>query len=251
MDRSWMCMDRRTLAYEKGIEDFLLFAKSNIPNFQGLLRCPCLKCGNCKVCAMNEVREHLYFNGIDKSYKRWIWHGEVSRDDTYVGPSNEPFFDMHDEDDRVVEMVRDAEDGFVGRHQTFEKLLEDAEIPLYDGCTKFTKLSALVRLFNLKAANGWSNKSFSDLLQLLGEMLPENNVLPTSMYEAKKNLSSLGMDYEKIHACPNDCILYKKEYEDRDDCPICHVSRWKSNKEVSKSKKGIPTKVLWYLPPIP
>ena len=53
MDKSWMCMDRRTLAYEKGIEDFLLFAKSNIPNFQGLLRCPCLKCDNCKICTMN------------------------------------------------------------------------------------------------------------------------------------------------------------------------------------------------------
>jgi len=30
------------------------------------------------------------------------------------------------------------------------------------------------------------------------------------MYEAKKILCSMGMEYRKIHACPNDCILYRK-----------------------------------------
>src|SRR5262249_19427451 len=155
-------------------------------------------------------------------------------------------FDMHNEKDRVSDMIRDAKDGFVSCSHTFEKLLEDAKILLYDECTKFTKLSALVRLFNLKAANGRSNKSFNDLLQLLGDMLLENNVLPISMYEAKKNLSSLEIDYEKIHACPNDCILYRKEYQNRNDCPNCGVLRWKLRKEVLKSKKGILVKVLWY-----
>jgi hypothetical protein len=34
---------------------------------------------------------------------------------------------------------------------------------------------------------------------------------------------------EKIHACPNHCILYRKEHEFKDRCPTCNVSRYKQN----------------------
>jgi hypothetical protein len=36
---------------------------------------------------------------------------------------------------------------------------------------------------------------------------------------------SLGVD--KIHACPNHCILYRNEYEFNTKYPICGVSRYK------------------------
>ena len=45
-------------------------------------------------------------------------------------------------------------------------------------------------------------------------MLPEGNTLPTQNYDAKKILCPMGMEYKRIHACPNDCILYRKEFED-------------------------------------
>ena len=48
-----------------------------------------------------------------------------------------------------------------------------------------------------------------------------------SLYEVKKTLSTLGIKYEKIHAYPNDRILYRKEYEDLDKCLVCNESRWK------------------------
>ena len=51
----------------------------------------------------------------------------------------------------------------------------------------------------MKAQYGWSDKSFSDLLQILGDMLPVNNDMHLSMYEAKKKLNGLGMEYEKLH----------------------------------------------------
>jgi len=37
-------------------------------------------------------------------------------------------------------------------------------------------------------------------------MLAEEKTLPKSYYEVKKILCRIGMEYEKIHACPNDCI---------------------------------------------
>ena len=70
----------------------------------------------------------------------------------------------------------------------FERLVSDAEKPLYKGCTKFTRLSAILKLYNLKAVNGWSDKSFTKLLALMRDMLPEDNVLPNRTYEDKKNV---------------------------------------------------------------
>jgi hypothetical protein len=91
----------------------------------------------------------------------------------------------------------------------------------------FTKISAVFKLYNLKAKNRWSDKSFTSLLELLGEILPENNLIPDSTYRAKKLLCPLSMEVERIHACPNDCILYRNEYNDLDKCSKCNASRYK------------------------
>lgn len=88
----------------------------------------------------------------------------------------------------TVEMVNDAFDTCNGDPQSFETLLKDAEKPLFPGCVKFTRLYALIRLYNIKGRNGWSDKSFSDLLSCLSDMLPDNNEIPLSIYEAKKTM---------------------------------------------------------------
>jgi len=82
--------------------------------------------------------------------------------------------------------------------------------PLYVGSTKNTHLPMVLRLTNLKATKEWMDKSFTELIVLLNEMLPEGNTLPTQNYNAKKILCTMGMEYKRIHACPNDCILYRK-----------------------------------------
>jgi hypothetical protein len=61
-------------------------------------------------------------------------------------------------------------------------------------------------------------------------------------------IKSLGLGCVSIHACENDCILYRKEHEKSESCPKCKVSRWKS---VRKSLDGkhvykVPKKVLRY-----
>ena len=108
----------------------------------------------------------------------------------------------NENEDDIIGMVNDIEEDFVDHHEKFERLLGDAE------------LSVIVCLYNLKASNGWSDKSFSELLKLLAQMLSQPNELPTSMYEVKKTMSSLGIGCEKIYACQNDCVLYRKESKD-------------------------------------
>ena len=48
------------------------------------------------------------------------------------------------------------------------------------------------------------------------KMLPKPNELPTTTYEAKKIVYPLGLQIEKIHACPNDCIMYRGQHENLD-----------------------------------
>ncbi|BBG94183.1 cyclic nucleotide gated channel 1 [Prunus dulcis] len=109
----------------------------------------------------------------------------------------------------------------------FANVIGDGDQPVYPGCRKYTKIIDTSRRFASR-----------------------RNTIPTSMYEAKKTLCALGLSYEKMHACPNDCILYRKEYEDSTNCPTCGISRWKEGKD-SILKEGVPAKVVWYFPPIP
>jgi hypothetical protein len=43
----------------------------------------------------------------------------------------------------------------------------------------------MVKLFQLKASNKWSNGSFKDMLTALKDMLPQGNAVPETIYEAK------------------------------------------------------------------
>ena len=62
---------------------------------------------------------------------------------------------------------------------------------------------------------------------------------------------------EKIHACPNDCILYRGEYDDFSACPVCGALRYKISRddpggvEGERPSKKIPAKVMRYAPIIP
>lgn len=44
-------------------------------------------------------------------------------------------------------------------------------------------------------------------------------------FEAKKYTNDLGLNYEKIDACVNHCVLYRKQYANATECPICHELR--------------------------
>src|SRR5436190_11441275 len=143
-------------------------------------------------------------------------------------------------------------------YERFVGLMSASEKPLFPGCKgKFTLLYRVLELLKLKASNRWSDKSFTDLLCLLGGMLPEENELPANTYRAKKVLCPLGLKVEKIHVCRNDCILYRKEFGNLHSCPVCGASRYKGKigpegvEECVEVTKGTPTKIAWYLPIIP
>jgi hypothetical protein len=82
-------------------------------------------------------------------------------------------------------------------------------------------------LLKWKEEEGLSDSGFKKLLKMMRNMLPKDNELPTSTYKAKKVVCHLGLEVQKIHACPNDCILYRGDYENLPECLICTALRYK------------------------
>jgi hypothetical protein len=109
-----------------------------------------------------------------------------------------------------------------------------------------------VKLFQLKASNEWSDGSFKDLLTLLKDMLPQDNLVPETIYEAKQIICSLGLKVEKIHTYKNDCILYRgEEYKDIEKYPICGLDRFNRRKDGGDDdncnrRKGRLKNMFWY-----
>jgi hypothetical protein len=94
----------------------------------------------------------------------------------------------------------------------FEMLDKASRDLLYKECKwcdkEHTVLWMMPELMKLKATSGWTDPSFTALLELLTKVLPKPNGLPSSTYQEKKIICPLTLGIEKIHACPNHCILY-------------------------------------------
>ena len=156
----------------------------HVRNFNRIL-CPCIKCGNVKHQAAYKIRDHLYLNGTDQSYSNLILHGGNFVKEPSITRNFRSTRELETRDfktESMASIIKMIQGEFIENNpKQFENLLADAEKKLYPNCYKFTKLSALVKLYNLKAKNGLSNQGFSNLLKLLREKLPDNNEMPCLM----------------------------------------------------------------------
>jgi len=60
-------------------------------------------------------------------------------------------------------------------------------------------------------------------------------------------MKDIGMEYQAIHACPNDDIIYYKKHVSKDKFPKCDEIGYQTDKVTKK----VPHKVLCYIPIIP
>ncbi|XP_073525456.1 uncharacterized protein [Phyllobates terribilis] len=268
MSRPWMYGDHTTTQYLSGVEEFIRCALSHQRSTKAeKIYCPCRDCKNIRrLDDIDEIEDHLFRRGFKEDYHVWFWHGEkipdrpstsvnefdvrVDTDDSDDDIAENNEMDDDQEDDEINGMMDGVRDHLNEQPQMFEQVSKAAETPLYPGCTKFSKLEAVSILYNLKCASGWTDGSFNTLLEWLGEFLPEGNEMPISTYYARKLMCPLGLDVVKIDACPNDCMLYRNEHENSDECPKCGASRYK-RKGINSAKRGPAAKVMWYLPIIP
>lgn len=285
-------MNRDSAEWQSGVEEFLDFAFDGSPGRPTAL-CPCRRCLNAIYKERDDVHIDLLMNGMDPSYTCWKYHGEDSDDEsTAEGSEGEGVrgddFAVHDLLNTLIhstepesskttgeatseEMFHDdgniPEGSAEGRSnqepsgcaKDFFALLKDAEKELYPGCKDLTKLSFIVRLYQIKCLFGLSNRACEAVLQLFTQALPKGHCIPNSLEKVQKVIRDLGLDYQKIHACINDCVLFRKEYADMDYCPTCKECRWKAaatddsdvERTNHKGKKQVARKVLRYFPLTP
>ncbi|CAL2260083.1 unnamed protein product [Prunus armeniaca] len=264
MDRRWIQnLNRCADEYLDGIEDFIEFARRHNPGATRI-RCPCRRCNNTLWETIENVGFHLVRNGIIETYSIWNLHVEQLE---HASSSNATRVDnvqpIVDANDQVMDIIQDVfpfastnmnqkEQDDVptpidsAEFEQYEKLLKNANQELYPGCESFSVLTAIVELMHGKIKYRMSNLCFDYFLGVFKRMLPTDNCLPKDHKQAQKVLNGLGLGYEKIHACKNNCMLFYKEHESLDTCPICNESRFKMTSQNKTTK--IPQKVMRYLP---
>ncbi|KAM7485936.1 hypothetical protein LguiA_001945 [Lonicera macranthoides] len=213
--------DRGKSQYIKGVAEFLSFIVEN-GGGEEKFSCPCNKCENGRLLEIKDIHFHLLRYGILQSYTFWHFHGE--KESTNVETNTTPNIGEQDivpEDPRLEDLVYDSfemfnrevnnliddinsnEDGesssYVGTRLKFKDLCGKASEPLYPSCLdKQTTLYFLVKLNNVKTRFGLFDNSFTDILGLFKEFLPEGNTTPTKYSEMKNIIKEVGMDYEVI-----------------------------------------------------
>ncbi|XP_039116440.1 uncharacterized protein LOC120251851 [Dioscorea cayenensis subsp. rotundata] len=284
MDKSWITKPRNSLVYDQGVKTFIEFAFQH-GAVNDMILCPCPTCGFSKRQKRAEVYDHLICKPYPKGYPIWHLHGESHPNETtnvefsnnVASQSNifvhDPIRDMvndafgvHDQSEEASPTLN--EEGIhdnnatpnLNQHQSvaddFYDLSNDGQQPLYEGCANHSKLSFTLKLYHIKCLCGMSDKAMTMILELLNDAFP-NIKIPRSFYDAKKTITKLGLNYEKIHACPNNCMLYwgNTEDEERQICKVCSTSRWKMKNDRSNDNSGnnrgrrkIPAKLVRYFP---
>jgi hypothetical protein len=103
-----------------------------------------------------------------------------------------------------------------------------------------------VRMLYMKSRYRISNTSFSAMMKLMSDGYA-NSELPKSYNEAMKYLKELGLGYENIHVCKNNCVLFRNVNAKMNECLVCKESRWKDE----TGSKRVPHKVLRHFPLLP
>ncbi|CAL2230432.1 unnamed protein product [Prunus armeniaca] len=246
MSRRWIHNPNRcTDKYLDEIGDFIELARRHNPSATRI-RCPYRRCNNTLWETIENVGFHLVRNGMIETYSIWNLNGEqldhASSSNAITVDNVELIVDPNDQEgeDDVPTPIDSAE------FEQYEKLLKNANQELYPRCESFSVLTAIVELMHGKIKYRMSNLCFDYFLGVFKRMLPTDNCLSKDHKHAQKVLNGLGLGYENIHACKNNCMLFYKEHETLDTCPICNGSRYKMTSHNRMTK--IPQKVMRYLP---
>lgn len=187
--------------------------------------CPCGVCKNLEHHLIDVVYDHSILHGMDPSYTTWLLHGERSSESMIHGDIEMlETYKMYKEHIGLQEGNVEAQTNERIEAETSD-FIRDAETPLFDGCIKYTKMSATMALFKLKVAFGVCDNFYNELLPIICDMLADHSTLPTSIYAIKKLLKKFDLGYEKIHACVNDYCLFRRELEHVQECPKCGSSQ--------------------------
>ncbi|KAG8493023.1 hypothetical protein CXB51_010409 [Gossypium anomalum] len=202
------------------------------------------------------------FGGI----KKWIFHGECtpSRTSSTINPAY-PYSGYHQfvKEDDMKGMLRDAFHMCSHGLQSFPPdFVASDEYNLGGNAFIETGRSVPDEEPNEEAA-----KFYMLLNEMKEELYEGSKYLKLSFCTAfilqsyqymKKLIKDLGLGYDKIHCCPNDCMLYWGDRKNQQSCHVCGNSRWMNRNtedvhadEYEPQLRKKPVKILRYFPLIP
>ncbi|GJV60011.1 hypothetical protein Tco_1466111 [Tanacetum coccineum] len=123
------------------------------------------------------------------------------------------------------------------KRNEFEELYVSANEELYLGCDYVTRLDFMAKFTYFKVKGKLTDSIFSEMLEFFQHVFPTTKgyKLPPLYYSIKKTFKTIELGYESIHACVNDCFLFRGDNnKDVHFCPVCKTSRWKDSNTPGK-----------------
>ncbi|GJS16235.1 reverse transcriptase domain-containing protein [Tanacetum coccineum] len=267
IDKSWTLLERHEKAFYTGLTKFVDDCKPLV-NSAGNIKCPCKSCRTVLWVSIKNLPKHITRYGWDPGYKTWVHHGEpdlpplppvidntrqpqmsdmiaLLNDLSYIPPNNE-------QNEPIQEDIGEtSNEPTQAKRNEFEELYASANEELYPGCDYVTRLDFMAKFTYFKVKGKLTDSIFNEILEFFQHVFPTTKgyKLPPSYYAIKKTFKTIGLGYESIHACVNDCFLFRGDNnKDLHFCPVCKTSRWKDSNTPGKK---VPKKVLRYFPIIP
>jgi hypothetical protein len=134
----------------------------------------------------------------------------------------------------------------------FYRLIAAGDEKVHDG-TDVIVLQAVTHLMTMKSKYNFSNQCYNDIVKLIIDLILTKHNMPKDLYQSKKIVSDLGMNYEKIDVCEKNCMLFWKEHKDDTECMHYGRSRYvkvRNEDGISVTTK-VATKQLCYIPITP
>nr|GEY86751.1 hypothetical protein [Tanacetum cinerariifolium] len=218
--------------------------------------------------------EKAFYTGLKqfvddcKPYKTWIHHGEpdLPRPPPVIDNTRQPhmsdmatclnelsYIPLNNEQNEPTQgdIGETSSDPTQAKCNEFEELYASANEELYPGCDYVTRLDFMVKFTYFKAKGKLTDYIFNEMLEFFQIVIPTaiGYKLPPSYYAINKTFKTIRLGYESIHACVNDCFLFRGDAnKDVHFCPVCNTSRWKNSNTPGKK---VPKKVLRYFLIIP
>jgi hypothetical protein len=172
-------------------------------------KCPCNRCWNRRMLSEYEVSDHIAKHGLMLKYLVWHQHGEVQE----ATPAES---DESDDKDRMGDMIADIgkeyDMGSGDQHpplevHNFYRFLAASDEKVHDGI-ELTVLQVVTRLMGMKSKYNFLNQCYNDIVKLIIDLIPVKHNMPKDLYQSKKIISGLGMNYEKIDVCKRNYMLF-------------------------------------------
>jgi hypothetical protein len=91
--------------------------------------------------------------------------------------------------------------------QNFYRLLAASEEKVHDD-TNVTVLQVATHLMVFKSKYSFLNQCYNDIVNLIIDLIPAKHNIPKDLYQSRKIVSGLGMNYEKIDAYEKNYMLF-------------------------------------------